>query len=288
MGARKRQFTVGPGQLVIDFGAEQGRDLVPDLIEYLNSGPSLSALPQMLTLDFLGEFGARSFQISLLGADATLRSVAAFGVPEAAEEFLSSVSLWDDLPMTHAIREQATVVVPSAEIHALRFPDSEARHLPSQPTIAARLASLVGTVGVLTVTFGEELTSYPPAARVVESIADVLVLYLAAQTIVEANNANTPVASERQTRPLASREAPERLTPRQQKILELLCQDLTYEQIAMRIKFSHSTVRQELGVIYRYLNVSSRHDAIRVALGRGLTAVALPSEGAYESNSVAS
>jgi DNA-binding CsgD family transcriptional regulator len=270
MGARRRQFTVGPGQMVIDFGAEQGRDLVPDLIECLNSGPSLCALPQMLTLDFLGEFGARSVQISLLGADATLRSVAAFGVPEAAEEFLSSVSLWDDLPMTHAIREQATVVVPSAEMHGLRFPDSEARHLPIQPTIAARLASLVGMVGVLTVTFGEELTSYPPAARVVESIADVLVLYLAGRNAVEVSDDAREIRAECQDRTLKNRQAPKRLTPRQAQILQLLCNDMTYEQIAMRIKFSHSTVRQELGLIYRYLNVTSRHDAIKVARGQGL------------------
>jgi len=282
VGAMKRSFAVGPGQLVIDLGTEPDRDLIPELIEYLNSGPSLDGILQMLVLEFLRNFGARSAEIRLLGQDASLRSVAAFGAPEVTANFQDNICLWDDSPMTHAIRRKTTVVVPSAAIHLAQFPDSETCHLPIQPTISARLASLAGTVGVLSVNFGEELTSNPPAARVVESIADVLVLYLTGRGVVQSDEPRSDVVTQRKSAVTPAREVPDGLTPRQSEILALLCQKMTYDQIAMRIKFSHSTVRQELGLIYRVLDVSSRRDAIRVAHLRGLVQPTLADPRVYD------
>lgn len=54
----------------------------------------------------------------------------------------------------------------------------------------------------------------------------------------------------------------EPLTQRQEKILELLAQDLTYGQIALRLGFSQSTVKQDAMKIFVKLGVSNRDDAV--------------------------
>lgn len=53
------------------------------------------------------------------------------------------------------------------------------------------------------------------------------------------------------------------LTSRQNEVLQLLAMDLTYSQIAFRMRFSESTVKQEAMKIFRKLGVSNRAEAVR-------------------------
>jgi DNA-binding CsgD family transcriptional regulator len=53
----------------------------------------------------------------------------------------------------------------------------------------------------------------------------------------------------------------EALTPRQSKVLDLVTQDLTYQQIASRLGFSESTISKEAMQIFRKLGVSNRIQA---------------------------
>lgn len=59
-------------------------------------------------------------------------------------------------------------------------------------------------------------------------------------------------------------------TERQKTVLQLLAQGMTYDQIAMRIGYSHSTVRMELMAMYRAFDVSSRREAIVEAIRAGV------------------
>ena len=55
------------------------------------------------------------------------------------------------------------------------------------------------------------------------------------------------------------------LSPRQQQILALIRQELTYSQIASRIGYSESTIKQEAMRIFKKIGVHGRSDAIRNA-----------------------
>lgn len=70
---------------------------------------------------------------------------------------------------------------------------------------------------------------------------------------------------------------PGRLSARQFRILELMADGMTNDQIAHSIRFSASTVRQESMVIYRFLGVATRMDAVIEARRRGVLP-ALPEE----------
>jgi DNA-binding NarL/FixJ family response regulator len=68
----------------------------------------------------------------------------------------------------------------------------------------------------------------------------------------------------------ARRPAPSILTERQNRILHLMAKGLTNSQIAKRVGFSESTVRQETMVIYRFFGVGGRREAVRLAGLRGM------------------
>lgn len=53
------------------------------------------------------------------------------------------------------------------------------------------------------------------------------------------------------------------LTPRQKEVLRLLALDLTYSQIALRLGFSESTVKQEAMKIFKKLGVANRIEAVK-------------------------
>ena len=59
------------------------------------------------------------------------------------------------------------------------------------------------------------------------------------------------------------------LTTRQLEVLDLLCEGRSNREIADALGMRVNTVRAHLAVIFRQLNVDSRHDAARVALAMG-------------------
>lgn len=61
-----------------------------------------------------------------------------------------------------------------------------------------------------------------------------------------------------------------RLTPRQQRVLELMAKGMTNGQIARVLAFSESTVRQETMAIYRMLKVPGRTEAVVAGRELGL------------------
>ncbi len=86
-------------------------------------------------------------------------------------------------------------------------------------------------------------------------VADVLAVYLAGVM-------STPTTT--------SVDGSVRLSSRQARVLQLLQEDLTMQQIAGRIGFSESTVRMDSLAIYRALGVHDRHQAVAIGLELGL------------------
>ncbi len=60
------------------------------------------------------------------------------------------------------------------------------------------------------------------------------------------------------------------LSPRQQDVLELMQKGLSNREIASELNIAESTVKQHLGVIYEFLGVATRAEAIVAAARMGL------------------
>jgi DNA-binding NarL/FixJ family response regulator len=62
----------------------------------------------------------------------------------------------------------------------------------------------------------------------------------------------------------------EPLTSREKEVLQLMAEGLANKQIALSLGISEHTVKFHLSSLYAKLNVSSRTEAIKIGLGRGL------------------
>lgn len=265
-------------QLELDLTPRPDADISKRVIDFLRSEPSADDVARELVLQFLAPFDARASVISIVKPDATLRVIGTFGVPDCAVH-PGFCSVWDDFPSAAAVRLRRPVVATCAEQCAAAFPDVRQRGLPDYSVAALPLLTSITTVGAISVYFASEGPTVEAATQTVQAIADVYVLFLAStfHAMVEGQPHETgaccpPEANIEQT-PILRTISRNDLTQRQLSVLALLSEDLTYDQIAVRIGYSHSTVREELMHVYRMLGVRSRRDAVREAAKRGILEV---------------
>lgn len=268
------------GQMALDVEPRPPADITARFVEYLRSEPSPDEVAQELVLGYLGSLHARAAVTSIVQPDATLRLVGAFGLSTQVLESIGNCSLWDDQPAARAIREQRTLVMrASGEAHILVGLE-QGEH----PMVAVPLMTTVSVIGALCVCFADDRQEVSLAAATLEALADIYVLYLLANPTNVSDSGRIAAKGDRAVKSTAapSHGSPSRMPPswmppsalssRQLAILELLSDGLTYDQIGARIGYSHSTVRMELMQVYRFLGVSSRREAVHVAMQRRLIA----------------
>jgi len=61
------------------------------------------------------------------------------------------------------------------------------------------------------------------------------------------------------------------LSPRQKQIIKLFKEDLTTDQMAERLKYSSSTIKQDIIKIYSVFSVNSRNSVVQLAEKAGLS-----------------
>jgi DNA-binding CsgD family transcriptional regulator len=104
-----------------------------------------------------------------------------------------------------------------------------------------------------------EVVSATPSAEAIDVSADVVITARASRT----SRGVTRDAGET-VQPTAS------LTQREREILSLLADGLGNKQIATRLGISPSTVKTHVEVLFEKLGVTSRAEAVAVAVRRGL------------------
>lgn len=254
------------GQLALDI-APSHADSTARFVEFLRSEPTADDVAQELILGYLPQFHARASVIATVRPDATLELAGGFGLSRDTLARLGRCSMWEDLPTAAAIRTQGPVVSAIPEdIGYLAFP-------PVRPgvlrfMVAVPLTTSTTTVGSVCVCMDGSVADAEAAARTLHSLADIYVLYLrtflAATVVVPTSLPQVPAGGGDRSARVVD------FSRRQKAVLGLLGQGMTYDQIAARIGFSHSTVRMELMHVYRAFGVSSRREAVREAIGRGL------------------
>ena len=238
-----------------------------DLIAYLAERPSMDQLAQYLVLQTFRTHGPRGALIYVFFSDGTVQSAGSFGLPVDVVRALHSLSLWDRAPAVDAIRDGSPVLLNGPDEIRTTYPWLEQQQALLTPTVAWPLAVGNQRVGSLQVHFADRFDEI----RLAESFSEVspiLGLYLGIRNAAAESSADSQDHSRRAN--VRSSAAPESLTQRQLQILDMLAMGMTNPQIASRIGFSDSTVRQETMAIYRFLGADGRRDAVQIASMRGL------------------
>lgn len=130
-------------------------------------------------------------------------------------------------------------------------------------TAAIVLGSDVVPLGSLAVCMNL-LTSTAEALKYLRELSQPLAVYAAGLLHEQPCARGTPVE------PHLPTADPGSLSSRQRQVLSALSEGLTIAQIALRLRFSDSTIRAETLAIYRHLGVHNRDDAVQRARGAGL------------------
>ncbi len=242
-----------------------------ETVRYLISRPHIDQLAQFIVLHLLKPYSPTSAVLSTFDPEGTLHAVSSFGAQPGGNDAYRALSLWDPMPMSVAVRQEEFIVVMGSELSEA-YPGL-ARISPLPEAIAAAPLHLPGDpVGAVQVAFAQA----PDVDQLevdLSGVTSVLALYLDLVLRSPAGQAQGTSHSRADSRSETRKERPSPsggLSERQKGILRLMSTGLTNAQIAARIGFSESTVRQETMAIYRFLNVDGRREAAAAASARGL------------------
>jgi len=239
------------------------------LITYLAAQPSLDRLAQFLVLDAFADHEPRGALISGFENDGHVCAKGSFGLDQEVVQGLQHLSVWDHAPAVDAIRQGSPIVLADASAVVARYPWLAQHGCLLRPTVAWPLSLGEERLGAIQMLF----TSPIDEASLMQEfgfLTPVIALYLGLGSGIAALS-NGHAVEPNGHKP--SNDEP--LTERQMTILKMLAQGMTNPQIAARIGFSDSTVRQETMVIYRHLGANGRRDASRIAQMRGLLSSAV-------------
>lgn len=241
-------------------------DRMTAMVTYLAGKPTLDNVAQYLVLDVFRTLQPRTALISVFDHSGSVSAAGSFGLVSDVIRALCRLSLWDRSPSVDAIRDGSPIVFADKEALLTEYPWLSNHDGLLNPTIVWPLSVGNQRLGSVQIQFTGPVQK-ESVQTVFTSVTPILGLYLSLRSAAD----TTQGVSERRTPLSPNGQEPEaELTPRQLRILHLLAEGRTNRQIAARIGFSDSTVRQETMAIYRCLGAEGRRDAVHIAGLRGL------------------
>jgi DNA-binding CsgD family transcriptional regulator len=241
-------------------------DRMTAMVTYLAGKPTLDDVAQYLVLDVFRTLQPRTALISVFDHSGSVSAAGSFGLVSDVIRALRRLSLWDRSPSVDAIRDGSPIVFADKEALLTEYPWLSNHDGLLNPTIVWPLSVGNQRLGSVQIQFTGPVQK-ESVQTVFTSVTPILGLYLSLRSAAD----TTQGVSERRTPLSPNGQEPEaELTPRQLRILHLLAEGRTNPQIAARIGFSDSTVRQETMAIYRCLGAEGRRDAVHIAGLRGL------------------
>jgi DNA-binding CsgD family transcriptional regulator len=239
-----------------------------DFACFVAAQPTMEETAQHLVLTSMRDFETRGAQIYAFHPAGIIALVGSFGVVHPSLPLPHEFSIWEHVPAADAIRQDMPIhfespAGPTRE--CTRMTEGGNAHYATS-VFPLKLGSI--RLGALQL----DHLSLPKTKHYFESLSGVctiLGLYLALLSPQSVPAKKSKAFSLRDNLPL-------RLSTRQSAILQFLSRGFTNPQIAQRIGFSDSTVRQETMVIYRFLGVHDRREAVRAASDRGLLTAVQP------------
>lgn len=228
-------------------------------------------MARLLALRTFDAWGCRGVLVFRPEASGALRLDAFFGYADDQIDTLAALPFDVESPLHHAMSSD----------DILWFPDP----VDVQEAVGDRTFVIDGTQGlivmpvthvgipqqVIVLCFAESLPSNPASEPFVNAVRNLLELHAGS---AEASNGRAATKSPGAGATVAAADVD--LSPRQERILQMLAQGRTNRSIAAELGFSESTIRQETLRLYRALDVNSRTDAVAVARAIGLLSEVSP------------
>lgn len=234
-------------------------NLIASLAKVVQDNPDPFQLTSHIALQTLASLDCRSVAIGVVQREGFLDLIGNYGLSDETTSPFIRMPLWTLNPMTDAARTGEFVHVNSIEEMNSRYPVmANLRERPSEITVAAPIKYRNITIG--SIAFG--VNKMPPAGYAEHPLTEAL---LAITGLYLRNYNERKVESGRN-----HADAAKTLSSRQKQIIRLFIEDLTTDQMADRLRYSPSTIKQDIIKIYDIFGVSSRMEVVKLAEQAGI------------------
>jgi len=238
---------------------------------FLTQRPDLNEICNHIIFTWPGSDVMQQAAIGQIRADGTIEFSGCFGFTAHDRSAFGASTIWDDTPAAAAARDHRLLLLADRADIQEQFPNVAKKMPDLNSVMAAPLMSHSTPLGVCVISSCEPMAHPHQSADILNDYSLALSLYVQPAPTSDSQSDHPPSRHFSED-PSHATVVPHQLTDRQLIVLQYLCQGFTNRQIATRMGFSESTVRQDTMAIYASLGVHRRAEAIRKALESGLVA----------------
>lgn len=233
--------------------------LVADFAKMVLDEPDPESFVAHIALKLLQSIDCRGAILGVIQREGFLDLKATYGYSENATQPFMRIPLWTPLPITEAVRTGEISVYRSTKEILAAFPSlSSVPDVGDAVTVSAPIIyrnTVIGAFGFTSKIAPHDGFEKEPATEAVLALCAIYVKSL------------------REKKELGERshaEAVKTLTARQKQIINLFERELTTDQMADMLRYSPSTIKQDIIKIYDIFGVNSRSAVLEIARKIGL------------------
>ena len=208
----------------------------------------------------LASIDARGAILGVIKREGFLDLQGTYGYEEELVKPFMRIPLWSPLPITDAARLGEISVFMSPKELVAKYPNlNDIETQDSGVTVSAPIIfrnTVIGAIGFTSLKAPKEGFEFSDATAGVLALCGLYIRNLMANK----KDGNKDYASSMKS-----------LTPRQKQIIQLFKEDLTTDKMAERLKYSSSTIKQDIIRIYSIFGVNNRMAVVQLAEKAGLS-----------------
>ncbi len=234
--------------------------LLSDLAKTVLEDPEPEQFLSHITSRTLASLDARGAILGVIEREGFLDLQGAFGYSKSMVEPYMRIPLWTPMPITDAARTGEISIFKSPKEmietypHLSEFGESEAGVTVSAPIKYRN--TVIGAIGFTSIKAPQPGFENSETTQGVLALCGLYIRNLLANKSENDKDYSSSMQS---------------LSPRQKQIIKLFKEDLTTDQMAERLKYSSSTIKQDIIKIYSVFGVNSRSAVVQLAEKAGLS-----------------
>ena len=234
-------------------------EVIASLTKVIHDNPDADQLAHHLAHQVLSHLDCRAVAIGAIQKEGFLDLIGHYGLSQKTTEPYVRMPLWTQLPMTEAARTGEFIYFMSDKEVLERFPNMKgAIEHKDNVTVVSPIfhrSTVIGSIAFSSVKAPSDDFRTNPMTEIVNSLIGIYLKNFTDRKSQAARNNSIAISA---------------LTERQKKIIELFREELTTEQMADRLRFSPSTIKQDIIRLYDLFGVSNRSEVVTLAERAGL------------------
>ena len=233
--------------------------LLADLAKTVLDDPNPDQFLAHITNKTLASLDARGAVLGVIEREGFLDLQGAYGYENSMVEPFMRIPLWTPMPITDAARTGEISVFNTPKEMIEKYPHLKEFSADEGVTVSAPIKyrnTVLGAIGFTSLRAPRDEFTNSEATHGVLALCGLYIRNLLANKVAADKDYSASVTT---------------LTPRQKQIIKLFKEDLTTDQMAERLKYSSSTIKQDIIKIYSVFGVNTRSAVVELAEKAGLS-----------------